>query len=587
MPVRTTVSWWRCEEFEPNQFESDERHAIELYGSLQLRNLSLQQRSNAAKDHEQLQNTMKLVCSKFLLLTTISVYLIALRASLIEASAYYQNNGQYNPEEQDGIPVFSARSVAKLEDDWTGNMRESMQPRPAATVQRRQADNDLDDGLEEDDDDEYKSGSSPRESIESPSYGESLRFAKDGDDIENFFDTHLGAPKEAAGLASDDSSEQPTIVRQEQVPAVDPDDEYEAAASGPLSTIFQSLLGHSQDGDKHTKRPFLQISTSSSSDPDAATKTDKAQNEPASGLRVSQSAQSSVEASSPITFSLRPAYGPGQESMNHESVVGADSYGGPNDLAQAPQSSGGLREIYIGRRPTVMSYLQQQQQQQPLQHLSGGYATSGSANIWRGPNGQPLVYEREQASDYSRYPVAASYAYQQQPSAAPSESTLGSQSNDDDDQTVTYGLSFGGGHAAEADESPSSASSDQESAEPASNSVDQQAQTYQNLPYNTPYTTSSTRALNNYYNNYYAGQQQQLPQGYVRAYPIGTHLRQKTGLPIQNGRRQRTIQQYYAKNRGPARFHRDPSESSNILAAIRNGDLANFGNVTCSRQNFE
>lgn len=513
---------------------------------------------------------MKLNLS-ILLLCTISLHLIALYAPRSVSASYYRND-HYDPEQQDGIPVFSARSVKKLDDEWTDGMQESIKPK---VVQRRQADNDLDDGLEEEDEDEYKSGSSPHESIESPSYGESQRFARDGEEIEDFFDKHLGPPKD--NDSADESAEQPTVVQQEVVPAVDPDDQYEAAASGPLASIFQTLLGHSHD-QKQTKRPFLHISTSSSETTDSD-QTTTAKEEPkhasaaTKGLKASQSAQSFVE-SPPLALAISPMAAPSTISLqeptgHHEheaSGGGLDAYGSSVD---SPSSIGGMREIYIGRRPTVMSYLQQQKQQQlpqhkPLQHLSG-YTTAGSANVWRGPNGQPVVYEQEQANDYSRNPVAASYVYQQQPSNAAQSTEPASSGGGDDDHTVTYNLSFGG-QSPEADEP----SPEQEPAsDPASSGLvesapEQQPRGY--TPYNTRYTTSSSRALNNYYNNYYG----QPPAGYMRAYAVHPQqqmIRQQHMMPMYQQAHYQQQQQYTSN--APTRYHRDPSESATHSAAMR------------------
>lgn len=495
--------------------------------------------------------------------------------SSIQAS----HHSNYDPEQQDGIPVFSARSISDPTDDWTSSgTSNNMQP-----AQRRQADSDLDDGLEDEDEDEYKSGSSPQESIENPSYGESKRAARDGEEIEDFFDRHLGPPQETT--SADESSA--NVIRQD-VPAIDPDtdDQFEAAASSPLSNIFHSLLSHTHGDHKH-KRPLLQIATGGSSESESEpSKTSVKENQIAPSnaiqssksllslaapntIKSSQSVQSFVE-SAPIGLAFTPiaasSHQVSQDQAEHDSQQDQNDVSPPNS---------GVREIYIGRRPIVMNYLQQAYgpQQQP------GYSAAGSSNVWRGsPTNQRnrhVVYEQDQANDYARYPIAASYAYQRnQPNVAAASTPDGTS---EDEQTVTYGLSFGGGGGATADESSSNGpitdatqADDQasQSAEADEHQQQQQDQSYMQqpqgyVPYNTRYTTSSTRAHNNYY------QQYNNDPAYYRQANLKMIPQQQ--MVVQQHHRQYYQPVHYAQQQtraGSTRYHRDPSESMNMRLAV-------------------
>lgn len=470
----------------------------------------------------------------------------------------------YDPEQQDGIPVFLARSIPKQQhdDDWeTAGSGRQTAPSPPRLAQRRQADSDLDEGsLEDEDEDEYKSGSSPRETIENPSYGESRRAARDADEIEHFFDKHLGPAQETAGAgAGEGEGEGSASERALDVPATDPDtdDQYEAAASSPLSNIFHSLLSHTHADHKH-KRPFIQIAATSGADPEAPagpTSKEKASSAaaapspgpPAGTIKASQSAQSFVE-TAPIALAFTP--------ISASTQTGAQEAGG-----QEPQDAAGLREIYIGRRPTVLKYLQQ---------VQPGHTTAGSSNVWRGsPAAGQAAYEQGQSSDYAGYPMAASYAYPREQYGA--ASSTGAPSGPEDEQTVTYGLSFGGAPSADEDLGGSSAAQDdQPSGSPMEANNEQQEQPYQQpqsyVPYSTRYSTSSTRA-HNYYNN--AGQHQSGPHyrlGYTRVLPQQQHQHQHGQQQQQMVMvTQQPLYHQYPRG-GSTRYHRDPSESTNSVA---------------------
>lgn len=178
--------------------------------------------------------------------------MIALQFAIFQVlqleAAYGRSAPYYDPEMQDGIPVMSARSLSPAR---RYQFDESEVPQASSgamsSPRRRSADSDLDDGLEEEEDedrDDYnRAGSSNHDSYENPAFGESRNAARDGDDIESFFDKHLGPPQDIA--PSDDGGESSEVPINEVAtkPAVlDSDDQYEAAASSPLSTIFHSIL---------------------------------------------------------------------------------------------------------------------------------------------------------------------------------------------------------------------------------------------------------------------------------------------------------------------------------------------------------
>lgn len=476
-------------------------------------------------------------------LCAVALQLQLLGAPLARASYYGKapDGASYDPEQQDGIPVFSARSVsaqaARQGDTWanSGDARDADFALDGKRAQRRQSDSDLDDDADDADDDEFTSGSNLRESVESPAYGESRKSARDGEEIEDFFDKHLGPPKEApvaaaaAQQAPVGANNDETILQRESVPASDPDDFYEAAASSPLSSIFHSLLGRSNE-QKHAaaKLPFLQITatTTSAADNDDVGKTSGAQQP-----KASQSAQGAVEAS-PLALAIAQEVG-GATAASGDEQSGAD------------EQPGSIRQIYIGRRPTVMSYLQQAQKAKQREQQQASYSAAGSANVWRGADGRPVVYEQEQAGEYAGGAMAP----------APS-----SQVASDDEQTVTYGLSFGGAPASEPDES-SSDGADESAAGP-SESAPTQADGY--VPYNTRYAAASTSARNNYNSN--AGGQfgQQPPVGFNYQAAYGAQRAQAAPQQLMLAPQQQ--QQQYAPQQfqpsGPTRYHRDPSESA-------------------------
>ena len=566
------------------------------------------QNSRQAKPLVRIQNWLKLIC------TIIVVHSFIVSYQVVAAS----RSNLYDPEQQDGIPVFSARSIptnpsSLEEDDWgTGEQIKSASGEPQV-AQRRQGDADLDDGMEDEEDDEYKSGSSRRESVENPSYGESSRSARDGDEIEEFFDKHLGPPQEAT--TADESS---TSVSKQEVPAIDPDDHYEAAASGPIANIIHSLLSPHNGESKHKKRPFLKIaaitsaSTPSSSSADSADEsTSSSSSTPSSTsplpilslisgavgkddksvqpspLKTSQSGQNFVE-TAPIALALAPVTAPG--SPVYQEPSGQESSLLQQQDTGAAQQSAGVQEIYIGRRPSVMNYLQkayaeQQQQQQQQQQL--GYTTAGSGNLWPGAansykgRGQASDYEHDQMADYARYPIAASYLYEREHS---SEAATSPSSTSDDEQTVTYNLSFGGAPASEdtptvavnqdsvsQDESHAGADTNEPVAQVPLQHTQQALRGY--VPYSTRYSASSSKSHNNYYNrikNPYQGP-------YYRQ--TGDRLETTAGQPTAHHQRQMHMIQHQHQYRpnaislgargGPTRHHRDPSDSLSYAGAVR------------------
>lgn len=494
------------------------------------------------------------------------------------AAAY----ASYDPEQQDGIPVLSARSLnPQPADDWLNGDSDNDHRR--RQLQRRNSDPDLDDGIEDDDDDEYQSGSNKHEMIE-PTFGESKRAAQDGDEIESFFDKHLGPPQEA-GSTEDASTEVPIHTVAGVASSADPDEDdmFEAAASSPLSSIFQSLLsGH--------RKPFVIHATeeSSSSSPggQSSTATDgssKPARDPVGSAGSSLRGSSTpavhhyTQQVAPIAF-LTPVASPSSiEAYESQANEAADDV---QDQQQAP-----VREIYIGRRPAVAKYIQQAGYsasnpramygyQQHHNHNHHQQAWRGSPSMMYSQSGRPSAYEQsDHSADYSRYPVAASYAYQrEQPQQSP-----------DDGQTVTYGLSFGASSGADetnedgpsvgmagATDSAASTTSSQDDSPAGYDQSGQQAAGY--MPaYNErelmKYKTSSTRAHNNYHQN-----AAMVPAGYVR-------VPQQAGYLYQQQQQFQQQSPYHG-----SRYHRDPSEAQ--LVGVVRGHPYSVGGGAAAGQSF-
>ena len=428
-----------------------------------------------------------------------------------------------NEAEQDGIPVLSARSIpldqqqqrhslartnpdqlapvagrakaAYEDDEETG--QEGLLKRGASQANRlqRRQDPDLEEALEEEeDDDTYKSGSSNRESVENPSYGESRRAQRDGDEIESFFDKHLGAPANAADEQDQEAgpADESRRVHSAQVLATDPDDsadDYAAAASGPIASFLHNLVfHHGQQASETTSTPASSTSGPSESSTAEATPSasivDKlkrpiviqalgaGQAAAAAAASETKETSASAQASSPsggrasqhwlpvaatsqlAAALLAPIMAAPSSVVAYEPQATATGTGGESEGGQqAPEQ--GVHEIYIGRRPSIMNFLKQAQEQQQQQfaasnenlqhhiHLGGRQPAAayyqqaaGSAHVWRAPH---TMAAYQQAT----LPVAASHAYQQQQQGYP---TL-SDEQDSDEQTVTYGLSLGSAHS--------------------------------------------------------------------------------------------------------------------------------------------
>lgn len=450
---------------------------------------------------------------------TLCVAALQLTSFILITSAYRNHQPYYDPENQIGT-IGSPTAQWRYDD----HQDEDSQNVP---VSRRVSDSDLDDGLEEEDDedrDDYaRSGSINRgQYVEDPAFSESDRAAKDGDDIEGFFDKHLG-PKNDNNISEDDH----------EVPiSASPrsgQDYYEAAASSPLSNIFHSLLN------AH-KRPFIIHTTEEN--PSTGNSNDSPQSTSSSTpvgsstfVRGSPQATTYVNAAAvpgeyaaPIAY-YTPIAAPssvasydqsggdggaaGQETQTQEAGNPTGSSGGQEEYAP-------VREIYVSRRPSVMNhYRTYAPTSQGLEHQSSNaYWRGSAATTGRGP------YADYQGGDYARYPVAASYAYQrEQQSSLP-----------DEEQTVSFGLSFGQAPSENADDDnqESQSSVDDSGYEPGYGSRDAMLR-----------HSSSMRSYNNY--NY----SPMVARGYTRVNP---------GAKV-------VLQQQQSPNHG-ARYHKDPSESS-------------------------
>lgn len=451
------------------------------------------------------------------------VFIITLTSG--STDAYERGSPYYDPELQDGIPVMSAKSsMPAAWRDHNNGLKSEFEDNPMSSSRRRSSDADLEDNIEEDDDDDRedysRAGSSNHDSYENPSFGESRRAAKDGDDIENFFDKHLGPPQDEIGASSDEIpiSELSTGATPSLGTGPDYDDEYEAAASSPLSNIFHSIL-------KAHKRPLVITTEESPSSTSDSSSTTKDKNQASStapiGLSIIKSGGSSQSVyanGSPLAY-LTPMI------ASPSSISGYEQQDN-NDQSQ----DDGVREIIITRRPASS--------------LIGGYSSGGrlshqsSNDHWRGAMAPNMrnPYDGEQ-SDYSRYPVAASYAYQREQQQQPEE------------QTVSYGLSFGAANDEDSNQD------DQTSADDSPPPPSSQLAAASYPIYNSRYTSMRNSAsMLRPYQNY------QYQPMYNNPAMYNKHQQQQQYYQQQQLMQQHQQQQQQSPYHG-ARYHKDPSES--------------------------
>lgn len=408
-------------------------------------------------------------------------------------------DSNYDPEHQDGIPVISAKSIASPSAfDWS---LDSLSDKDKS--QRRSAVSDEDDDNDDEDRDEQKSGSSNHDSYENPAFGESRRAAREGDDIEQFFDKHLG-PQDATEPSGDGDVEVPVAP---SARSDDFDDQY-AAASSPLATIFQSILNahkkpliiQTSEEEPSSNQQIASSSVSSASLPSKAT---------AGGLGATTTAflgATPIAYITPMTAQQSSPYEQqtAQASIHEGSTPSAPDYGQ-------------IREIYISRRPSILG------------RLHGAYSSPNQTPV--GPPREVQVgaasgrIPHDYQQDYSRYPTAASYSsYHQQQD--------GSQA-DDGPSTVSYGLSFGGQNIDGADE-PSEAN-DATSSDDQSN-VDEQPSYANHMHYRS----------NNMMHNPSSSM-----QTYLNQHP--------SNMPVSYMHRGQPLMPQQPSYSG-ARYHKDPSE---------------------------
>lgn len=565
---------------------------------------------------------------RILVACCILVAISQLISTIQLANAQFSGESYYDPELQDeGIPVLRSpqqqqqyqHNVAPgvgwpggvsgnganginqddhqdLEDIQRANVAPSSSAKSlkgSAGLKRRNSYNEPEDGLDEDDEedrDEYQSGSRNHGSYtENPSFGESKKAAKDGEDIESFFDKHLGPQEALEGAASNTNSDSPEAAVDEtranmdelaQSATDDPDEMYEAAASSPLATIIHSLL-HKRPivitttdddspttSDKEAAGSPQESSTSTSSDGTSSTSIVSNLLGASSAVQGSSSPQGGASASlAPIGY-LSPL-------NTASSIVSYEPFGAQTALAEVAGGGGGggqeanddgneagqVREIYIGRRPSIFSsslnrhHFQaytpatSQSHANPMGALSWSQSASGEYSSAR-----PLYPEGHTMSDYARYPVAASQNYQRDQSSAssPQEAT-NNNNNDDEEQTVSFGLSFSGHPSAdsssadEEDGSSGDSSDGADSDEQSSSSANNDPPAY--VPYNTRnlmirYPPKSSATSTDYNYPAIATSPDHLRVSRVGARPIMRAFEQQQQAPF-NG----------------ARYHKDPTES--------------------------
>lgn len=414
--------------------------------------------------------------------------IIAISITLVYLpSSSHASDINYDPEQQDGIPVFSAKSLSSPSAfDWT--LDSVLKDREA---QRRSAVSDEDDDNDDEDKDEQKSGSTNHDSYENPAFGESRTAAKDGEDIEQFFDKHLGPQDAVEHSTGSDEQDVPVL----SSPRSDEyDDHYDTAASSPLATILQSILN------AHKKPLIIQTS-----DDDATSPTGE-QSGPTSSSQQLATSSSSPAASSPIKNGITSAaaaylgaapiayitpmatnphpMGSYEQQASHESATEASS--------SPEEEIGQVREIYISRRPSILGRFQE---------AYGVTGTHPAAPMRETPIGAasgrvPQDYQQ----DYNRYPTAASYSSYQQPHESPA----------DDGQVVSYNLSFGGGSADSPDDSAENVTNEDSSSPDEQTNIDEHPYAHQ-MHYTRNMMHRPSSSVQMYHNQHPAAM---IPSGY-------------------------------------------------------------------------
>lgn len=448
--------------------------------------------------------------------------LLLVAAALNLVSAFSDSDIRYDPENQDGIPVIASRSLAPA----ISSHYEDHEPTSGDSAQRRNSDADLDDGLEDEDDaednrDEYKSGSSNHGTYENPSFGESKRAAQDGDDIESFFDKHLG-PQDAIESREDNevpindtplrSSASSDYIEDDH----DRDDHYAAAASGPIATIISSIIN---------RRPIVITATTGDGPSDskaAATSTDEKQTQSLAEAAGETAPVSPLALFAPIAASSNVYDEQEDPTAGADAPVRETIY-----VSRRPYSpSGAGAEAGAAVQPPHRYQLYPTMVSSAARDLAG--TTTSASNAYHASSRREPVMQQ-----YMRhYPVAASHAHQRhRPEPADAADP------EDDEQTVSYNLSFGGSSAAAADEE----AVDEQGGGPAQSGslIDEAA--YERRPlagYSSMRSYSPMMMMVTPEQQRYYQQQQQ------QAMMMQQHVRN----PVQVAR-------------GGARYHRDPSES--------------------------
>lgn len=376
---------------------------------------------------------------QFSLATRISLLVICLVISL----RYSEASASYDPDPAlDGIPVFSAHSRRGAPSQITeriDNHRRRSDPEPEEV-----------DDYDDDNDREWSSSSNKHDTYENPGYGESQGAAKDGEDIEKFFDRHIGPDSGSSndnGQGSDPDDRElnphsslapvsssrfngdfPANRRQMNM-----DDNFDMAASSPLATIFQTLLNaHKSPIVIETNDISATIGTSSSVSTDGQGEDGSSSGSSSASSSSSSTPQAVVGGApsfgghmTPISTYMSPVAAP--SSLSNYGFLTVESAGGGQDQSTSDDSgsqisgggpadddgSGQIQEIYIGRRPTLMKHFQTYSPtNKKLQHQSS------NAAYWRGPAGspsssrqpykrRPMAHDHSAAynPDYARHPV--------------------------------------------------------------------------------------------------------------------------------------------------------------------------------------
>lgn len=328
-------------------------------------------------------------------------------------------------------------------------------------------------------------------------YDESQRSERETDDLEKFFDTHLGADAEQTGAESKLSTRillpnHNSLTTKSR--DIKEDRDLHVSASSPLIGIIHSLLSGRRptitvEAQESDDSPSSSPGESESGTTAAASAADETTGDSSLLSGLSGTGSSSVEyAAIPVrttaSYNNAPSgdYEPQQMSSSSSSSSSQSSSGrlppagyyyapissssssesSDSDDSEQQQTSFGLRHQQVPRR-------QIHQQQQHVRYVQGGAAQYEQQPTLVRQNQQYMSPISEQHAGYSngyaRIPIAGSQHYRQALRPLPRQPLI-AESQDSPDETasdepVTYGLSFGSSSSDSSNNDDSSNSDDE------------------------------------------------------------------------------------------------------------------------------